>query len=93
VTTSPLRRSALLFVLLALAAALLVQLGERDRLSSGLENLTIWFLAPGFLLRGLASRSELGFHDWRDLALTAVGTAATYAAIFALIDRVYRRRR
>jgi hypothetical protein len=93
VKSSPLRRFAVVFALLALAAALLLLLAERDRLSTTLEIWSIWFLAPGFVLRGLASGSELGFHDWRDVALTTVGTAGTYAVIFALIDRVRRRRR
>ena len=92
-TSRLLRRYGIVFVLLSLAAATLVELGEQDRLSFQVENWSLVLLAPGFLIRALASRSELGFHDWRDLVLTAGGSAATFTIIIALLDRAFRKRR
>ena len=88
-----LRRYGVIFVVLSLAAATLVELGAQDRLSFRVENWALVFLAPGFLLRGLASRSELGFQDWRDIVLTAAGSAATFTFVVALIDLAQLKRR
>lgn len=89
----PLLRYGAVFLVLGLAAATLVELGEHDRLSFRVETWSAILLAPGFLIRGLASHSELGFQDWRDVVLTAGGSAATFTIVFALIDRAYRKAR
>jgi len=87
-----LRRHAVVFTLSSVVAATFVELTKRDQLPVAIENWAVVFLFPGFLLRGLASRSELGFQDWRDVALMALGSAGVFTAIFAVLDIAYRRR-
>jgi hypothetical protein len=88
-----LRRYAVVFILSSVVAATLVELGKQDKLPVAIGTWAIVLLAPGFLLRGLASGSELGFQDWRDVVLMAVGSAGVFTAIFAVLDIAFRRRR
>jgi hypothetical protein len=86
-----LRRHAAVLVFLSILATTIVELGQHDLLPLSIENWVEAFLAPGVLLRGVASGSELGFQDWRDVALMAVGSAGAFTGIFAILDGVYRR--
>ena len=79
-------RYAVIFAMVAVGAGLVLAAGATDQMPLWLVDL----LAPGFLLRGIASHSELGFADWRDPALTITGTATAWTATLFILHRGWR---
>lgn len=86
------RRYTIVFALLSAAAAALYALGTADLLPlNATGQAAVTFLMPGFWLRGLASGTELGFQDWRDVALTVFGAAGCLTLAFIVLDQAWTR--
>ena len=65
----------------AVLAGAVYLLGAADHIPIGLDRPAIWFMYPGFLVRGLLSPGELGWQDWRDVVLMGVGSGLIWGTV------------
>jgi hypothetical protein len=84
-------RTPTVLLVTAALASLLLWGATRDAAPLFIYRIAVPYLEPGFLLRGALSRSELGFQDWRDIALAILAPAMTWTGLYILAWRVRKR--